>query len=66
MTPPQRKYLTNILFKIQRQLMHIPNDVAEKIDPTSLETIKKTAPKQWADKIQFNIDNGEYFRMPLI
>lgn len=66
MTPDQRKYLKKILFKIQRQLLKIPNDVAEKIDPTSLETIQSSAPKRWADLIMMNIDNGNYFRMPLI
>lgn len=66
MTPDQRKYLKKILFKIQRQLLKIPNDVAEAIDPTSLETIQSSAPKRWADLIMMNIDNGNYFRMPLI
>lgn len=64
--PEESEYLKNILFHIQRQLMGIPINISNKIDVSSIESIKKTAPKELAEKIISRIESGEYFRMPLI
>ena len=46
--------------------MGIPINISNKIDVSSIESIKKTAPKELAEKIISRIESGEYFRMPLI
>lgn len=62
----EKEYLKNILFEINKyKLSKEEFKSLGNVDVSSLESIKRTAPKAYA-KIQQLIDDGEYFRMPLV
>lgn len=66
MLEEDRQYLKEILFHIQRQLLEIPAEIANKIDFSTLESIKKTSTGVIGEKILKAIHTNDYFRMPLI
>lgn len=66
MSDAGRAYLKKLLMHINRQYLRIPDAEADKIDVTSLDTIKKTASDEVSKVILQRIETGEYFRMPLI
>lgn len=63
MSEAERDYSKKILFEIQKYMLNLRNDEIEKIDISTLETIKKTDKSQ---KVIKAIESGEYFKMPLI
>ena len=66
LTDPEREYLKAVLFYINRQHLRLSDEEADKIDFSSIESIKKTASEYVGKRIVLMMETGEYFNMPLI
>ena len=64
--PQEQEYLRNILFELNKRRLSIPKKEWDKIDVTSLDTIKNTASSESYSKIEKAIEKGSYFKMALI